>query len=189
MSALQNKRHEQFAHAVARNENAAEAYRKLYGVSEKSAAECASKLTRHTKVSTRISELRSRAEALLTKSMEKQADKLAEIDFGTVLTIAEKRAFLAAVVRTPLGKLNSMSALIHSLETVGNCGPDSDEVPINKLKAHDKLRAIELDSKLAGELTEKVDHTTDGHPLAVPVVNFILPPAFAQRRQAHASLS
>lgn len=187
MSALKNGKHEKFAQAVAKNENPANTYQNLYGVSEKSSAECASRLTRNGKVSARIDELRSRAEQLLTDSLQKRAEKLADIDFGTVLSIAEKRAFLAAVVRTPLGKLDAMSPLIHSLETTGDTGPDAKDFPINKLKAHDKLRAIELDSKLAGELTEKVDATSNGETIGAPQVTLVLPASFVQRRGQHAS--
>lgn len=62
---------------------------------------------------------------------------------ASAVSIEEKRNFLARVIRTPIGELDETSDLVHSLEYTEHG---------KKIKAHDKLKAIELDAKIAGEL-------------------------------------
>ena len=62
------------------------------------------------------------------------------------LSLAEKRAFLARAVRTPVGELHEGSDLAQELViTEGKDGTSK------RVKGVDKLRAIEIDSKIAGD--------------------------------------
>ena len=83
--------------------------------------------------------------------------RVAEIQSKTegkaVLTIAQKREFLRRVVVTPIGQVDEESDLCQAAE-YSDTG--------RKFKMPDKLRAIELDAKLAGEFTEKVEIKSDG---------------------------
>lgn len=72
---------------------------------------------------------------LKEKSFEKDA-----------LSLAEKRAFLARAVRTPVGELHEGSDLAQELVVT-----EGKEGTSKKVKGVDKLRAIELDSKIAGD--------------------------------------
>jgi hypothetical protein len=69
-----------------------------------------------------------------------------ELLSGEVLTRHEKRTFLARVVRTPLSEVSAASDLCAE-EVV----TESDKGTYRKIKALDKLKAIELDAKLMGE--------------------------------------
>jgi hypothetical protein len=73
--------------------------------------------------------------------------KLREKAFSReALSYAEKRAFLARAVRTPVGELHEASDLAQEVTIT-----ESKEGTSRKVKAVDKLRALELDSKLAGD--------------------------------------
>ena len=89
---------------------------------------------------------------------------------GAVLTLAEKRRFLRLVVLTPISAVNEDSILCQKVEySVGSprratrggpANPGTHETDRDsrtmKVTMPDKLRAIELDAKLAGELREQV---------------------------------
>lgn len=62
------------------------------------------------------------------------------------LTLAEKRAFLASAVRTPIDQITPDSPLAQEYTTTS-----SESGEQTKIKAVSKLQAIELDSKLAGD--------------------------------------
>jgi hypothetical protein len=64
------------------------------------------------------------------------------------LTLEEKRAFLARVVRTPAAEVHENSDLASEIRPT-QFGP--------AIKPVDKLGALQLDAKLAGELTDRVD--------------------------------
>lgn len=68
---------------------------------------------------------------------------------SAVMTLAEKRAFLARVVRTPIGEIRETSDLCQ--EKTETVGAESTTV---KLRMPDKLAAIKLDNDLAGEGSE-----------------------------------
>lgn len=168
MAALDNPRHEKFAVLVARGKSPSEAHREVYGSEGKTAHEGGSKVARRGKVPARIAELKARAgkleedatERLIEKKAAQTADAVARI-IGAALTQAEMLAFLTNAVITPIGKLDAGSMLTHSIETTSMPGPNADagSLPLHKLKAQDKLRAIELAAKLQGFLTEKVEVT------------------------------
>jgi len=137
---LANLSHEAFALLLAQGEvSAAEAYR------QEVSATCAV-ATSETKgpALARKSQVRVRIEWLKGQVNEKAKEK-AE---GTILTMLEKREFLARVVRTPVGEVTEMSDLCQEKdETFG-------DNPKLKIKMPDKLRAIALDNDLAGEGSE-----------------------------------
>lgn len=82
----------------------------------------------------------SRIKAYLNKLKEKEFSKMA-------LSVEEKRAYLARCVRTSVSEIGSSSDLaqemIEEVDVHGNVR--------RKIKAVDKLRALELDSKIAGD--------------------------------------
>lgn len=66
---------------------------------------------------------------------------------ANVLSLEEKRSFLADIKRTPVGTLSPDSPLVQEItETVGQDGSIT-----RKIKGINKLQAMELDSKLAGD--------------------------------------
>ncbi len=85
---------------------------------------------------------------------------------SALLSKDEKRAYLAALIRTPIGEIGPDSILCqeYSSETTGGgrrgklkqgVYPEGNEVTgpaktLRRVKMADKLRAIDLDSKLAG---------------------------------------
>jgi Terminase small subunit len=93
---------------------------------QKQAHEAASKLARRPEVSKYLSELQESAY------------------LANVLSLAEKRSFLADITRTPIGKVSLDSPLANSARY-----HDGELVEI---RMPDKIKALELDAKLAGEL-------------------------------------
>jgi hypothetical protein len=145
-----NVRQEKFAQMVAGGMPAIKAYVEAGYTAdpEKNAVQIAG----NRGVAARIAELRA--------VVESKGEAIA------LLTIEEKRRFLAELIRTPIGNIGPESPLCQefSEDTVaggsrgqlrrGNA-PSGNEVaaePIlrRKVKMADKLRAIDLDSKLAG---------------------------------------
>ncbi len=124
---LTNTRHERFAQLVAEGDPAGVAYVKVYRASAQCGSASASRLLRNVNVRERIS------------GLQKEAAK------GTVLTLAHKREILHDIVTSPLSDVNEHSPLCQYAE-VGKNGK------VKKMTMPDKLRALELDAKLAGEL-------------------------------------
>jgi phage terminase small subunit len=132
-----NPRQERFAQLVAGGMPASRAYREA-GYSAKGTASetCAAKLLRIAKVASYVATLRMEAK-------EKG-------ETAAYLTLEEKRKFLRELVTTPVGDVDEKSPLCQSFKFT----KDGHEY-----KLPDKLRALELDAKLAGEMTEKVEHS------------------------------
>lgn len=81
--------------------------------------------------------------AWFAKRVEEQLKEEAE---DVVMTIVEKRKFLARVVRTAAGELTEDSDLCQEWsESVSEMGSSK------KVKMPDKLKAIQIDNDLAGE--------------------------------------
>jgi len=99
------------------------------------------------------------AARLLRIVRSRVAQIAASAETQTVLTLAEKRQFLADVVRTPIGWIDENSPLAQSAE-YQRTGRGDNPRSLMKVRALDKLRALELDAKLSGELRE-----TPGAPL------------------------
>lgn len=125
---IRNHRHERFAQLVATGEAGAAAYRQTYGTRGASAEAAASRLLRNDKVSARIAEVQRASAA------------------EGVLTLREKREFLALVVRTPIGQIDENSPLCQWFRRTTGRRPSLE------IRMPDKLQAMMLDAKLAGEL-------------------------------------
>jgi type IV secretory pathway VirJ component len=124
-----------FCAAYAVDQNATEAYLRAYPKSSKAAARrSASDLLTKADIQTEIARIRTKAEALAGSA---------------VLTLVEKRTFLARVVRTPIGEVNESSDLCQEKSET-----HSDSSSTTKLKMCDKLAAIKLDNDLAAEGAE-----------------------------------
>jgi hypothetical protein len=120
-----NPRWEQFAQRVASGESATAAYRATYKAPCKSAEAHGCRLVRNGKVSARIAEIQQAAATT------------------AVMSLQEKREFLAAIGRTPIGEVDEHSPLcqhIHRTKTR------------LRVTMPGKLQAIMLDARLAGEL-------------------------------------
>lgn len=138
-------RHRQFAELVANGESPPRAYERVgFSARGASAQTGASRLLAQPYVRDYLKKI--------------QADVVEKSKFAAVLSIIEKREFLAAVVRGAIGAVDEKSPLCQSLK-VTNQG--------RSIKMPDKLRAIELDAKLAGELKEG----QDGGPNITVVIN------------------
>lgn len=66
---------------------------------------------------------------------------------ANVLSLAEKRSFLADVVRTPIGKVDVNDKLAQGVRYMKG--------EMVELKIPDKISALKLDAQLAGELQER----------------------------------
>ena len=134
MPALKNARHEAFAQAYAIDRNASKAFRTAGGKGNKPNVQ-GSKLVSRPEIKARVEELRAKADA---KSEEK-----------TVLTILEKRQFLARVLRTPLGEITRDSDLCQEWSLT-----EGEKTTSERLKMPSKLEAIKIDNDLAVEGAE-----------------------------------
>jgi hypothetical protein len=77
----------------------------------------------------------------------------ARVFVANAMTSAERRDFLARVKRTPLSEVTADSDLAQEVEY--GMDFDDDDKPhqyVKKIKVPNKLAAVELDAKLAGEL-------------------------------------
>jgi len=84
---------------------------------------------------------------LKTPRVSSEVQKLREKAFEKdALSLAEKRSFLARCVRTPVGELHEGSDLAQELVIT-----EGKEGTSKRVKGVDKLRAIEIDSKIAGD--------------------------------------
>lgn len=150
---LQNRKHEAFALLVAGGASAASAYKRQVAAKTTGKDTIETKgpeLARTGQVSVRIKWLRQEA-AKLARSMA-----AAEIE-SNALTVAEKRKFLADVIRTPINKVTGYSTLAQSLRT-SESGTE--------IKMPCKLRAIQIDNDLAGDGEAAKGQTTIAEALA-----------------------
>lgn len=74
-----------------------------------------------------------------------------EAEKETLLTMKERRQFLAGVVRSAPGELDGSSPYVQMCET----RTLKDGSPISRVTMPDKLRALELDAKMAGEMSDQ----------------------------------
>lgn len=135
---LPNERHEAFAVHYAANGNAAQAWLHAGGSNPKTANRQGDKWVKRGDIVTRIAWLRAEVER------RRQAEVDAENE-SALLTVQEKREFLARVIRSKPAKEHNDSDLWQEIEIT------PERV---KRKLPDKLRAIALDNDLAGEGAE-----------------------------------
>lgn len=134
MPILNNSKHEKFAQLVANGtDSPAAAYCAVYKSHAKTAAANASKLVNTNAIARRIDELRA-----LSAPTQKR-----------FLTLDQKREFLALVVNTPADAVDERSPLCQQADF-----SESPSGTSRKLRMPDKLKALELDARLAGELRE-----------------------------------
>lgn len=146
-----NERQRKFAERYATGLPAGRAYEQAgFKASGATANEAASRLLKNVNVCQYVRSLRRRA----AESSEAV----------TILSIIEKRQFLARIVRTAISEVTAKSDLCqeHTETTTETGGTVKYKMPC-------KLRALELDAKLAGELTEKED--APPKPPDVPVAD------------------
>lgn len=134
-----SEKQRKFAEMVATGVAAVTAYQRAgYAAKKEAAITCASRLLTNAKVKRYVRALRRKA--------------VDESEEGAVLTLVEKRRWLARVVRTPLSHVTEESDLCqeHTVTTTEAGGSEKIKMPC-------KLRAMELDAKLAGELRDKAE--------------------------------
>lgn len=81
-----------------------------------------------------------------------QAAALTTAEGTPVLSLAEKRTFLRSVVTTPIGQVDENSPLAQSVKRRAITTRNGDTCHEAEIKTCDKLRALELDARLAREL-------------------------------------
>lgn len=131
--------------------NATRAYREAYGksseVKESTCRSNASKLLTNTNILTEIERIRS------------------EIDKAAVLSLQEKRKFLANVIRTPIHEVDRDSPLCQTYE-YSSTNDGSKEI----IKMPSKLEAIKIDNDMMGHGNKRLELTgKDGNPLSIEV--------------------
>lgn len=140
---LKNERHEAFAFEVFKGMpkgiDPIDIYRKLYPkVSKQSAPAAASRLLKIVK--DRLQELKT------------------SVYGKALLTMTERREWLARTVRANIKHLD--------LSVDGDLPEEiTEENGKTRIKLASKRACIMDDARLAGDLIEKIDHTTDGQPL------------------------
>jgi len=139
MPRLRNKKHEAYAQEIARGSEQNATYRKLFNYKGKHADSLASHLSRILK--TRVSEIQK------------------QVENDTFLTISEKRAFYAEALRCKVSRLPLDSRLLQSVKRTRRKSGRKVTEEIIEVRAVDKLKAIEDDSRLAGDLVDKVEHS------------------------------
>lgn len=93
-------------------------------------------------------EKRKRVQDYIRKIQEELAVQAQQEVDNEFLTFEEKRKFLAKVVRTPVAKVDEHDALASEVKE----SPDGTKT----IKMPDKLKAVELDSRLVGDFKDKV---------------------------------
>ena len=132
MPLLQNPRWEKFAQAVAGGMTASEAYRQIGGKGQGNANVHAARMMANDNIRARVKELQEASATSMVMSMK------------------ERREFLARVVRAKIGEVDDNSDLVQKIKRT--------EAGL-EVWMPDKRACIELDAKLSGELVEKREHT------------------------------
>lgn len=133
MAVLTNPKHEAFAQAVAKGESAAEAYRKTYPRASAATAETngPALIRDETQVQLRIAEIRENANRIAKERLD--------------LTQEEALAYLARVVRTPIGEVDHTSDLCQERTFI-----EGNEETSVKVKMCGKLEAIKQVATMCG---------------------------------------
>jgi hypothetical protein len=131
MAVLTNPRHEKFAQAVAGGMSAGAAYRKIYKSKPESAETQGPLLLRDVQVSFRVAEIRENANKIAKERLD--------------LTQEEVLAYLARVVRTPIGDVDHTSDLCQERTFI-----EGNEETSVKVKMVGKLEAIKQVATMCG---------------------------------------
>lgn len=152
MPFLDNQRHEHFCRAIARGMCGAEAYRKVYGKEVSGAKQMASELLQRPEIVDRVQDLMEASET------------------EHILTMQERRRFIARVVRADLTNLD-LEVDGDLIQEITRTEGTKDRAGIEKFKLPGKLESVMADAKLAGDLTEKSEITHSGDPSAPLIVD------------------
>ena len=131
MPELANPRHERFCQLIVAGESQSEAYRVAYSYTGDNANVLGPRCQHLPAVEGRISELR------------------ATVAGKAFLSLVEKRQFLAQVVRMPAGMIDETSPLCQAVKVRADGA--------REIKMPNKLQALELDAKLAGEFVTRLE--------------------------------
>lgn len=134
---LRNHRHEAFAQRVVTGESLSQAYRQVYGTDAKAAGANGARLMKNDSVRRRVAQLQRRS-----------AD-------GAVMALTTKREYLYRVVMTAIAEVDEQSDLCAKFERTAHC---------YRKAMPDKIRAIELDSKLAGHFPTSWNQRRNNKP-------------------------
>lgn len=131
VGALDNPRWEKFCEYIVAGETQTRAYQLAFGTTADSARQSGSELMRLPAVSKRLMELR-----------------MFGLGSSPILTLARKRTILRDIVETAPGAIDEHSPLCQSYKI----RRDKDGGETIEYELPNKLKALELDAKLAGEL-------------------------------------
>jgi len=141
-----NSRQKEFARLVARGDRPVHAcYSQVYKVnSERTARAAGGRLFASPLVAAKVKELQDAS------------------DSTAVMSLEAKRRFLWEVITTPIDEIGPESALCQSYSE----NPKTGQVTVKTL---DKMRAMELDAKLAGHFTPE-EHTVNANPSLLEIL-------------------
>ena len=138
-----NAKQKKFVNSVASGDFATDAYIEVYGCQKGSAASAASRLMGQPNIIEELDRLKVAGEK------------------ETFMKIDQKRAMLAEIVLTPAWNLDPKSPLAQSVKIKRRTLPDGTVEEDITVRMPNKLRAMELDTKLSGELNQS-GKRTDG---------------------------
>lgn len=165
MPALKNQRHEAFSHNVARLDSDLVAYQKAFKCSRANAIKNAWTLRENKGIAARIAELRQKAETITVMDMKERREYMARVKRVNVVNFDPERDgdLIDEIIIEPDGK--------------------------KRIKLPSKRSCVMDDAKLAGELIDKQDLTSDGEalPSVMPSINLQMPPSFLARRGAQSN--
>ena len=131
-----NAKQKKFVSSVASGDFATDAYIEVYGCQKGSAASAASRLMGQPNIIEELDRLKVAGEK------------------ETFMKIDQKRAMLAEIVLTPAWNLDPKSPLAQSVKIKRRTLPDGTVEEDITVRMPNKLRAMELDTKLSGELNQ-----------------------------------
>ena len=130
-----NAKQKKFVNSVASGDFATDAYIEVYGCQKGSAASAASRLMSQPNIREELDRLKVAAEK------------------ETFINIDQKRAMLAEIIMTPAWNLDPKSPLAQSVKIKRKTLPDGTVEEDITVRMPCKLRAMEIDTKLSGDLS------------------------------------
>ena len=130
-----NAKQKKFVNSVASGDFATDAYIEVYGCQKGSAASAASRLMGQPNIIEELERLKVAAEK------------------ETFMDIDQKRAMLAEIIMTPPWNLDPKSPLAQSVKIKRKTLPDGTVEEDITVRMPCKLRAMEMDTKLSGDLS------------------------------------
>jgi hypothetical protein len=155
MPALKTQAEEDLAQSIARGIKPADAYSATHPkASRKTCVEQGSRIAKRCNIIARVAELKKVVHDVENQAHAKAKEKAINRLTGRLLTMQDRRAIM------------------------GDIAYD------DRFEPETRMRAVMNDAKLAGELIDKQDLTSDGEalPSAAPVINMSIPHSFVARR-------